>query len=102
MSYLEVKNLVKYFPIKTGWLSKPKKIHAVQGVSFNLKKGETLGLVGESGCGKTTLGRCLLKLIRPTSGEVIFDGVDVLKIGPSELKDLRRRMQIIFEDPLIG
>jgi len=99
MSYLEVKNLVKYFPVKTGWLSKPKKIHAVQGVSFNIKKGETLGLVGESGCGKTTLGRCLLKLIRPTSGEVIFDGVDVLKIDPSELKDLRRRIQIIFQDP---
>ncbi len=97
---LEVKNLVKYFPVRSG-LKKSSQVYvkAVDGVSFNIKPGETLGLVGESGCGKTTVGRSILRLISATSGEVLFNGQDVLKANARELKNLRRNMQIIFQDP---
>jgi peptide/nickel transport system ATP-binding protein/oligopeptide transport system ATP-binding protein len=95
-----VKDLVKYFPIKGGILQRVQAwVRAVDGISFTIKKGETLGLVGESGCGKTTVGRTLLRLIPATSGEVLFEGRDVLGLNKRELKELRRDMQIIFQDP---
>lgn len=97
---LEVNNLVKHFPIKGGVLRRTVAVvKAVDGVSFTLKRGETLGLVGESGCGKTTTGRTILRLERATDGEVIFDGKDVLAASGSQLKALRRDMQIVFQDP---
>jgi oligopeptide/dipeptide ABC transporter ATP-binding protein len=97
---LIVKDLVKYFPVRGGLLQKVvAQVKAVDKVSFTVKEGETLGVVGESGCGKTTVGRTVLRLIEPTSGEVIFDGVDVLKLKGKELKNMRRNMQIIFQDP---
>ena len=97
---LVVKNLVKRFPIKGGFLGREiASVNAVRDVSFTIKRGETLGLVGESGCGKSTLGRSLLRLIEPTSGEVYYDGRDVLAMQGEELRLLRRKMQIIFQDP---
>jgi oligopeptide/dipeptide ABC transporter ATP-binding protein len=97
---VEVRNLVKHFPIKGGVLQRTVGIvQAVDNVSFEIRRGETLGLVGESGCGKTTVGRLLLRLIEPTAGEILFDGADVTKLKGSALKPYRRRMQIIFQDP---
>jgi peptide/nickel transport system ATP-binding protein len=97
---LEIKGLKTWFPSKRNFFGKPIEwVKAVDDVSFNVQEGETLGLVGESGCGKTTLGRTLLRLAPATDGEVIFDGRNVLDLAPDELKDLRRHMQIIFQDP---
>jgi len=97
---LRVKNLVKQFPIKGGLLGREiDRVHAVDGVSFELMPGETLGVVGESGCGKSTTGRCLLRLIEPTSGEVWFEGKNVTTASRNELRALTRDMQIIFQDP---
>jgi len=90
---LEVKDLKKYYKVPKGML------HAVDGVSFNLEKGKTLGIVGESGCGKTTIGRAILRLVEPSSGSVIFDGVDILKLNKQEMRHMRRNMQMIFQDP---
>ena len=90
---LEVRNLVKHFKTSRGML------HAVDDVSFTLERGRTLGLVGESGCGKSTTGRTILRLIEPTSGEIIFEGQDVSKLSPSKLRALRKDMQLIFQDP---
>ena len=97
---LRVVNLVKHFPIKGGLLGRTvDKVHAVDGVSFTLDAGETLGLVGESGCGKSTTGRCILRLIEATSGEVWFDGSNVTALGAADLRAMARHMQIIFQDP---
>ncbi len=97
---LKVKDLVKQFPIRGGLLNRTvDKVHAVDGVSFELAAGETLGVVGESGCGKSTTGRCILRLIEPTSGEVWFEGKNVTTAGKEELRALARDMQIIFQDP---
>ena len=97
---LKVKDLVKRFPISGGLLQRTvDKVHAVDGVSFELAPGETLGVVGESGCGKSTTGRCILRLIEPTSGEVWFEGKNVTAASKQELRALARDMQIIFQDP---
>jgi oligopeptide transport system ATP-binding protein len=98
---LEVKGLRMHFPISEGVLTRRSvgEVKAVDGVDFTVRKGETLGLVGESGCGKTTTGRCILRLERPTAGEIIYDGVDIAGLNRSELLALRRRIQVIFQDP---
>jgi oligopeptide transport system ATP-binding protein len=97
---LKVENLVKHFPIKGGILGRVvDKVHAVDGVSFELAAGETLGVVGESGCGKSTTGRCILRLIEPTSGKVSFEGQDVTAMDAQALRGMARHMQIIFQDP---
>ncbi|MEK6303932.1 MAG: dipeptide ABC transporter ATP-binding protein [Acidobacteriota bacterium] len=97
---LVVRNLKKYFPVGEGFFGGgANSVKAVDGVSFAIRRGETFGLVGESGCGKTTTGRCILRLIEPTSGEVWFDGRDLLAVGPNELRSLRSDIQIIFQDP---
>ena len=97
---LEVRDLVKHFEVGGGLFGGPPGVvKAVDGVSFAIRRGETLGLVGESGCGKTTTGRCILQLERPTSGQVIFEGRDLTKLGQVELRAVRRRVQVIFQDP---
>jgi oligopeptide/dipeptide ABC transporter ATP-binding protein len=97
---LEVKHLVKHFHLGGGFLGKhPAVVKAVDDVSFSIRRGETLGLVGESGCGKTTTGRCILQLERPTSGQVIFEGRDLTTLSEVELRPVRRKVQVIFQDP---
>ena len=97
---LVVKNLCKYFPVRRGVFARVRNwVKAVDDVSFTVERGETLGLVGESGCGKTTVGRAILQLIRPTSGEVRFEGTSLLELSRGELREFRPRMQIIFQDP---
>src|ERR1700750_260914 len=99
MPLLEVRNLVKHFSRRQGIGKPPSVGHAVDGVSFDIDAGEMFGLVGESGSGKSTTGRCILRLIEPTSGEVLFDGRDVLALSRRDLRRLRRDMQIVFQDP---
>jgi oligopeptide transport system ATP-binding protein len=99
MPLLEVRHLVKEFTRRNGLFARGVAVRAVDDVSFSVERGETFGLVGESGSGKTTTGRCILRLIEPTSGEVIFDGRDVLALPRAELRRARRDMQIVFQDP---
>jgi len=98
---LEVKDLRMHFPVGAGFLSRKPTgyVKAVDGVSFNVKRGETLGLVGESGCGKTTAGRCILQLYKPTSGQVMFEGQDLTSLSSKDMRAMRREMQVIFQDP---
>ncbi len=97
---IEVQDLVKHFPVKGGLLQRVQGwVKAVDGVSFAIRRGETLGLVGESGCGKTTVGRTLLRLIEPTAGKVFFEGRNLTQLTAEEIKPLRREMQLIFQDP---
>lgn len=98
---LEVKDLVKHFPIRQGIIFSRQvgAVQAVDGVSFSVNKGETLGLVGESGCGKTTTGRLILRLLEPTSGEIYFDGKNIPELPKDEMRELRKDLQIIFQDP---
>jgi len=99
-SLLEVRDLVKHFRVGGGLFgSRAGVVRAVDGVSFEIRRGETLGLVGESGCGKTTTGRCILQLERPTSGQIVFEGRDLTVLGEDELRPIRRKMQVIFQDP---
>ena len=99
-SLLKIENIVKNFPIYGGIFSRQvAAVKAVQDISFDLKKGETLGLVGESGCGKSTLGRCLIRLIEPSSGKIFYKGEEITHVDGDRLRELRRKMQIIFQDP---
>ena len=100
MALVEVQNLVKHFPKRGGFLNRVvAKVHAVNGVSFDINKGETVGVVGESGCGKSTLGRLIMRLLDPTSGTVKFDEQDISQLGHTDMLPFRRRMQIVFQDP---
>jgi oligopeptide transport system ATP-binding protein len=98
---LKVKGLHKHFPISEGMLFRRSvgQVKAIDGVDFTVQRGETLGLVGESGCGKTTTGRCILRLEKPTAGEIIYDGVDLAGLSPKAMQAMRRRIQVIFQDP---
>jgi oligopeptide transport system ATP-binding protein len=97
---VRVENLTKYFPIKAGILQrKVGDVKAVDGVSFDIWRGETLGMVGESGCGKTTVGRTILRIYHPTSGEIFFDGIPLSSVKNKPLRQMRRRMQMVFQDP---
>ena len=98
---VEVKGLKMYFPVTSGLFFQRTMAHvkAVDGISFTVRRGETLGLVGESGCGKTTIGRCILQLYKPTEGEVLFEGQDLTKLNNKQMRGMRRQMQVIFQDP---
>ncbi|MCA9840575.1 MAG: ATP-binding cassette domain-containing protein [Cyanobacteria bacterium HKST-UBA03] len=97
---LSVRNLTKHFPVKKGFFNKTVgHVHAVNDLSFDIRPGEILGIVGESGCGKSTLARCILQLLRPTSGQVLFDGHELTRLSQNELRPLRQDMQIIFQNP---
>src|SRR5574344_510165 len=97
---VEVRNLVKEFKVSSSmWKKSTSVVHAVSDVTFDIYQGETLALVGESGCGKSTLGRLILNLIEPTAGSVTFDGQNMQKLKPEDLRQLRRQMQLIFQDP---
>ena len=98
-SLLSVSNLKQHFKMGGGFLRKQYTVYAVDGISFDLKQGETLGLVGESGCGKSTLGRSLLKLFEPSAGSITFEGRDITHLSPKEMRSLRQEMQIVFQDP---
>jgi oligopeptide transport system ATP-binding protein len=100
MNLLEIRNLIKHYPVRRGLFSRISgTLKAVDDVSFAVHSGETFGLVGESGCGKTTLARCILRLIEPTSGEILFGGQNILQFSNGEMRAIRRRMQMIFQDP---
>src|SRR5262249_4825818 len=96
---VRVERLTKAYPIAAGFLAPKRLLHAVDDVSLNVRHGETLGLVGESGSGKTTLGRTILRLVEPTVGRIVFDGRDITALAERELRALRKRMQIVFQDP---
>lgn len=98
-SLLSVSNLKQHFKMGGGFLRKQYTVYAVDGISFDLRQGETLGLVGESGCGKSTLGRSLLKLFEPSAGSITFEGRDITHLSPKEMRSLRQEMQIVFQDP---
>ncbi|MFL6565794.1 MAG: ATP-binding cassette domain-containing protein, partial [Burkholderiales bacterium] len=100
-SVLEVEDLKTYFPVRTGLLRRTVgHIHAVDGVSFSIGAGETLGLVGESGCGKSTTGRAIMQLPRPTSGSIMLEGKQLTKLAGNDMREARTRMQMIFQDPI--
>ncbi|MEC9077797.1 MAG: ATP-binding cassette domain-containing protein, partial [Pseudomonadota bacterium] len=100
MALLELHKLTKNFPVNSGFFSNnAETVKAVESVNLSVEQGETLGLVGESGCGKSTLGRCVLRLIEPSSGNIIYDGADVTRMTGYEMRDIRRQMQMIFQDP---
>lgn len=100
MALLEIRNLKKHFPINGGFLGREKEsVKAVDGIWLNIDDGETVGLVGESGCGKSTLGRCVIRLIEPSDGEIYFDGREITSLDRDGMRDFRRQMQIIFQDP---
>src|SRR3954449_1242240 len=97
---LRVENLVKYYPVRGGLLYRTvAEVKAVDDVSFAVKPGETFGLVGESGCGKTTVGQTIIRLHDPTDGQIVFEGQDIAKLGPRQMRPIRRDIQMIFQDP---